>query len=52
MMKKWRRVTAINEDVDVSVAMKRIIKDNVVIIEVVQKHLEELMETEEAEEAE
>ena len=52
MMKKWRRVTAIDEDVDVSVAMKRIIKDNIVINEVVEKHLEELMETQEAEDEE
>ena len=49
MMKKWKRVTSNDEEVDASTAMKRIIKDNV-INEVVEQHLEELIESEDDEE--
>ena len=43
MMKKWKKVTSCN-DVEASAAMKKIIKDSDVIKEVVEQHLEELME--------
>jgi hypothetical protein len=44
MMKKWKRVTAKDEDLDVSTAMKRIIKENVTVTEAVEQHLEDMME--------
>ena len=50
MIKKWKRVTSTDADVDASTAMKRIIKDNDVINEAVVQHLEELMESEDDEE--
>lgn len=44
MMKKWKKVTAKDDDVDASTAMKRIIKENVAITEAVEQHLEEMVE--------
>ena len=50
MMKKWKSVTSNDEEVDASTAMKRIIKDNDVINEVVEQHLQEFVEPEDDEE--
>ena len=44
MVKKWKKVTAKDDDLDASTAMKRIIKENVVIAEAVEQHLEEMVE--------
>lgn len=44
MMKKWKRATAKDDDVDVSVAMKRIIKETAAITAAVEQHLEEMVE--------
>src|SRR3981189_3546640 len=49
MMKKWKRVTS-NDELEASTAMKRIIKDNALINEAVEQHLEEMMESEDDEE--
>ena len=49
MVKKWKRVTSSDEEVDATTAMKRIIKDSDVISEVVEQHLEELSESAEEE---
>src|SRR5271155_3623618 len=50
MVKKWKRVTSSDEEVDATTAMKRIIKDSDVISEVVEQHLEELLESADEEE--
>jgi len=47
MMKLWKKVTAKDEDLDPSTAMKRIIKENASILEAVEQHLEELEESDE-----
>jgi hypothetical protein len=44
MMKKWKKVTAKDDELDGSTAMKRIIKENVNITEAVEQHLEDMME--------
>ena len=44
MIKKWRKLTAQDDDMDASTAMKRIIKENVVIVEAVEQQLEEMLE--------
>lgn len=49
MIKKWKKVTS-KEDVDSSTAMKRIIKENINIAEVVEQHLEEMAEASENDE--
>ena len=46
MMKKWKRMMSTDLDVDPSTAMKRIIKNSAIIIETVEQHLEEMMESE------
>jgi hypothetical protein len=52
MMKKWKKVTAKDEDLDPSTAMKRIIKENGVIVEAVEQHLEDMVQEDEAEDEE
>src|SRR5438477_5428147 len=52
MMKKWKKVTAKDEDLDPSTAMKRIIKENDVIVEAVEQHLEDMVQEDEAEDEE
>ena len=44
MIKKWRKLTAQDDDMDASTAMKRIIKENVVIVEAVEQQLEEMLD--------
>ena len=44
MMKKWKKVTAKDDELDGSTAMKRIIKENANITEAVEQHLEDMME--------
>jgi hypothetical protein len=44
MMKRWKKVTAKDEDLDPSTAMKRIIKENATIVETVEQQLEEMLE--------
>ena len=52
MVRKWKKLTA-KDGIDDSAAMKRIIKENPVIIEVVEQQLEEMLEdAEETEETE
>jgi hypothetical protein len=46
MVRKWKKLTA-KDDIDDSTAMKRIIKENAVIVEVVEQQLEEMLEDEE-----
>ena len=46
MMKKWKRTTAKDEDLDPFIAMKRIIKENATITELVEQQLEDMMEDE------
>ncbi len=52
MMKRWKKVTAKDEDLDPSTAMKRIIKENATIVEAVEQHLEELVEEDDEEDVE
>jgi hypothetical protein len=47
MLKKWKKVTAKDEDLDPSTAMKRIIKENGVIVEAVEQHLEDMVQEDE-----
>ena len=44
MMRKWKKATAKDNDVDASIIMKRIIKDNAIIAEAVEQHLEDMLE--------
>jgi hypothetical protein len=44
MLKKWKKVTAKDDELDGPTAMKRIIKENVSITEAVEQHLEDMME--------
>ena len=50
MMKKWKRVTTNDDELEASTAMKRIIKDNALINEAVEQDLEDMMESEDDEE--
>jgi hypothetical protein len=43
MVKKWKKLTA-KEEIDASTAMKRIIKENAIITEAVDQHLEDMFE--------
>ena len=43
IVKKWKKVTAKDDDLDAT-AMKRIIKENVIITEAVEQQLEEMVE--------
>ena len=52
MMKRWKKVTAKDEDLDPSTAMKRIIKENATIVEAVEQHLEEMVEEDDEEDVE
>ena len=52
MMKKWKKVTAKDEQLDPSTTMKRIIKENDVIVEAVEQHLEDMVQEDEAEDEE
>jgi len=44
MVRKWKKLTATNDELDASTAMKRIIKENVSITEVVEQQLDEMLE--------
>jgi hypothetical protein len=50
MLKKWKKLTVKDEDLDPSTAMKRIIKENDVIVEAVEQHLEDMVQEDEDEE--
>jgi hypothetical protein len=52
MMKRWKKATAKDEDLDPSTAMKRIIKENATIVEAVEQHLEEMVEEDDEEDVE
>ena len=52
MLKKWKKVTAKDEQLDPSTTMKRIIKENDVIVEAVEQHLEDMVQEDEAEDEE
>ncbi len=43
MVRKWKKLTD-KDDIDDSAAMKRIIKENAVIVEAVEQQLEEMLE--------
>jgi hypothetical protein len=46
MMKKWKKMTAKDEDIDPATAMKRVIKENATIAEAAEQLLEDMMEEE------
>ena len=52
MFKKWEKLTSKEDELDSSIAMKRIIKKNVLITEVVEQHLEEILENGDVDEEE
>jgi hypothetical protein len=43
MLKKWKKVTSKDDELDPSTAMKRIIKENNVIVETVEQQLDDMM---------